>query len=310
MPTSFTAEIRKLRLPEQNGLKNESERCSANPLMLESIGRSLGQQVRITRSDGSGFVALYTVKEANPAADSSDPAPAGVVRMGQAGRERLGADEETGAIVQATVVDPPPQAEEPDGVRFFEVARDEGRRGSFIAIAPHGGEIERDTDAQATCAWEVLSADNVPASLWLCRGSGDQAKGAFDRWHITSTDLQPACFPLLQLLMTRRFRHGIAFHGFARKQDEADVYVGGGASRSLKVAIARALNDLALPISVKISTRDDDPKFQGFSPANLINRLTTNGIHLEQSAEVRKEFHGDIAHAVAAVFASRRRASA
>ena len=59
MRTEYTAQIRKLRLPEQDELKNESERCSADPVMLESIDRALGQQVRIKRSDGSGFVALF-----------------------------------------------------------------------------------------------------------------------------------------------------------------------------------------------------------------------------------------------------------
>jgi hypothetical protein len=103
MRTEYTAQIRKLRLPEQDELKNESERCSADPVMLESIGRALGQQVRIKRSDGSGFVALYTVKHANPDADLSDPEQAGVVRTGQTGRERLGSADETEATVQAKV---------------------------------------------------------------------------------------------------------------------------------------------------------------------------------------------------------------
>jgi hypothetical protein len=142
--------------------------------------------------------------------------------------------------------------------------------------------------------------------LWLCKGDGDKDKGASDRWHITADDLQPACFPLLAQVMSRTFCYGVAFHGFQRKEDEADVYVGGAASRPLKVAIARALNDLDLPMRVKISTRYDNPKFQGFSPENIINRLTTRGIQLEQSFEARK-FHCEIARAVASVFVSRLR---
>ena len=303
MPTEYTAKILKLRLPEQDELKNETERCSADPVMLESIGRSIGQQVRIKR-DGSGFVALYTVKQANPAADLSHPELANVVRTGQTGRERLGTTEEMAAIVQAKVVDTAPG--EPDGVRFFEVAKDEGEQAYFVAIAPHGGEIEPHTDEQAEDAVGELIAAGFPASLWLCKGDGDAAKGASDRWHITSTDLQPACFPLLQRLSSRQFCYGVAFHGFQRKEGEADVYIGGAASRSLKIAIERALNDLDRPIKVKISTCDDNPKFQGFSPENIINRLATRGIHLEQSFEARK-FHGEIAHAVAKVFALPRR---
>jgi hypothetical protein len=47
----------------------------------------------------------------------------------------------------------------------------------------------------------------------------------------------------------------------------------------------------------------DKPKFHGFSPENVINRLAAQGIHLEQSAETLV-FHKQIAGAVANVFAS------
>jgi phage replication-related protein YjqB (UPF0714/DUF867 family) len=303
MPTEYSAQILKLRLPEQDELKNETERCSADPVMLESIGRSIGQQVRVKRSGDSRFVALYTVKQANPDADLSDPGRANVVRIGLTGRERLGTSDEMEAVVQAKVV-ATPQPGEPG---FFEVADDDGKQAYFIAIAPHGGDIEEHTDEQAADAVRELTTAGFQASLWFCKGDGDQAKGAFDRWHITSTDIHPACFPLLQRLMSRTFCYGVAFHGFQRKEDESDVYIGGAASQSLKIVIERALNNLDLPIKVKISTYDDNLKFQGFSPENLINRLAASGIHLEQSLEARKKFHGEIACAVAKVFASRWR---
>ncbi len=303
MPTEYAAQILELRLPEQKELEDESERCSADPVTLESIGRSIGQQVRITRRDSSNFVALFTVKEANPDADLGDPKQANVVRTGKTGRERLGTGAEMAAIVQAKVVDAPPQYGEPVGVRFFEVADDDGKQAYFIAIAPHGGEIERHTDGQAEQAVSELTAACFPASSWLCKGDGDKDKGAFDRWHITSEDIQPACFPLLEQLASRTFCYGVSFHGFQRKKDEADVYIGGAASPLLKLAIERALIALKLPIKVKISTHYDDPKFQGFSPENIINRLATSGIQLEQSLEARK-FCGEIACAVAKVFAS------
>jgi phage replication-related protein YjqB (UPF0714/DUF867 family) len=300
MPTEYAAQILQLRLPEQNDLKNESERCSADPVTLESIGRSIGQQVRIRRSDDSRFVALYTIKEANPKADSGR---ADVVRTGETGRERLGTDSEMQAVVQAKVVDAAPQYGEPVGVSFFEVANDGAKQAYFIAIAPHGGEIERHTDEQAQQAVRELTAARFPASFWLCKGDGDKAKGAFDRWHITSEDIQPACFPLLQSLTSRTFCYGVAFHGFQRKKDEVDIYIGGAASPLLKRAIEKALIALKLPIKIKISTRYDDPKFQGFSEKNIINRLATSGIQLEQSHQAR-EYCAEIACAVAKVFAS------
>ncbi len=83
---AYDARILKLRLPEQDSLKNDAERCSADPAGLASIGRAVGQQVRIRRRDDSRFVAVFTVNQANP--DSSGRPD--VVRTGLTGRERLG----------------------------------------------------------------------------------------------------------------------------------------------------------------------------------------------------------------------------
>jgi phage replication-related protein YjqB (UPF0714/DUF867 family) len=302
-PTDYAAQILQLRLPEQGDLEGESERCSADPVKLQSIGRSIGQQVRITRSDSPNFVAVYTVKQANPDDDLGDPKRANVVRTGRTGRERLGTIKEMAAIVQAKVVDDAPK---PGAFSFVEVADDDVKQAYFIAIAPHGGEIERHTDGQAEQVVGELCAARFPASLWLCKGDGDKDKGAFDRWHITSEDIQPACFPLLEPLVSRTFCYGLSFHGFEREKDEADIYIGGAARPPLKRAIEKALIALKLPIKVKISTRDDKPKFQGFSPENIINRLATSGIQLEQSQQARK-YCAEIASAVAKVFASRLR---
>jgi phage replication-related protein YjqB (UPF0714/DUF867 family) len=305
MPTEYSAQLLKLRLPEQDDLKNESERCSADPATLTSIGRSIGQQVRIIRSDSPNFVAVYTVKQANPDADLGDPELANVVRTGQTGRERLGRAEEMAATVRAKVVDDGPQS---GTFSFFELADDDdGKQAYFIAIAPHGGDIEPYTDKQAQDLTTELDAASFPASFWLCVGGGDKDQGAFDRWHITSEDLQPACFPLLEPLALRTFCYGVAFHGFDREEGEADVYIGGAASDPLKRAIQKALVDLNLPLEVKISTGNDKPKFQGFSRENIINRLATSGIQLEQSRDAREKFGQQIAVAVAKVFASRRR---
>src|SRR5262249_9535421 len=115
---AYEARILKLRLPEQDSLKNDAERCSADPASLASIGRGVGQQVRIRRRDDSRFVAVFTVNQANP--DSGGRRD--VVRTGLTGRERLGDGAELEeATVEASVLDPPGAA---TGVRFFEVADD------------------------------------------------------------------------------------------------------------------------------------------------------------------------------------------
>ena len=296
MSTTYNARILQLDLPEQDALKNDAERCSADPRMLDTIGRAVGHQVRITRPDNPGFLALYTVAQANPPADLGNPCRANVVRTGLSGRERLGTPAEMEAVVQATVVDAEPA---PRGVRFFELAEDDGAHTYFIAIAPHGGDIEKHTDEEAEQLRRELASNGCPATTWMCKGFGDELSGAFDRWHITSTDLHPASFPLLRTIATRKFGHGVAFHGFTKRPGDADLYIGGGASPTLKRAIRSALQAAHLPLQIKIATATDDPKFQGRSADNLINRLAAQGLHIEQSAEARK-FGEIIANAMAA----------
>jgi hypothetical protein len=180
MPTEFDAQILKLRLPEQDALKNHAECCSADPAVLNSIGRAVGHQVRITRKGDPRFVALYTVKQANTPADLRNPSRANVVRTGQAGRERLGTTAEVKGVVHATVVDTAPLPGEPIGVRFFEVAEDDGKQTYLIAIAPHGGEIEKQTDEEAAYVREELVSKGYSASAWICKGYGDKHMGASD----------------------------------------------------------------------------------------------------------------------------------
>ena len=296
---AYDARILKLRLPEQDSLQNDAERCSADPSSLANIGRAVGQQVRIRRRDDSRFVAVFTVNQANP----DSPGRPDVVRTGLTGRERLGVGAELEeSAVEAGVLDAPGES---TGVKFFELAEDTGRQSYFVVIAPHGGKIEEHTDEQAAAVVKQLQTVGFPASMWACKGFGDATKGASDRWHITSDDIHPASFPLLGSLMARRFFYGVAFHGFAQHGDEADIYVGGAAPRRLKAAVHRALVDRLDPsLNVKISTRQDSPKFQGSRPENVINRLApSRGVHLEQSARARV-FHKEIASAVGSVFAS------
>jgi len=303
MPTEYNAQVLKLDLPEQETLKNDAERCSADPGTLQSIGSAVGHQVRITRTDANnpGLFALYTVAEANPPADLSDPSRANVVRTGLTGRKRLGTPAEMDAVVQAAVVDAAPPS---SGARFFEVAPEDDRtQGYFIAIAPHGGDIEKFTDDEARHLGRELTSNGYPATTWICRGFGDELMGASARFHITADDLNPANFPLLGRIATRKFCHGVAFHGFSKRPEDADLYIGGGASDTLKRAIREELVAANLPLQIRIATDDDDPKFQGRKAENLINRLAAQGIQIEQSGEAR-EFSEKIAKAIATVYRS------
>jgi hypothetical protein len=302
MPAQYNTQILKLDLPEQDMLKNDAERCSANPGMLQSIGSAVGHQVRITRSNDPKFFALYTVTQANPPADLNDPSRANMVRTGLTGRERLGTPDEIKAVVRAAVIDAEPLS---IGARFFESVMDDVEQTYFIAIAPDAGDIEKRTDDEAEHLRSELASNGYPATTWICKGFGDGpgSKGAIARWHITSTDLNPESFPLLKGIATRKFCYGLAFHGFSKRPEDTDLYIGGGASDTLKRATRKELVAANLPLQIRITTDDDDPKFQGRKAENLINRLAVQGIHIEQSAEVR-EFSEKIAKAIATEYRS------
>ena len=72
-----------------------------------------------------------------------------------------------------------------------------------------------------------------------------------------------------------------ATYDFQRAEGEGDVYTGGAASRSLELAFKRALYELNVAIKARISTTDDNSKFQAFSAKNIVNQLTTRDIQVQ-----------------------------
>lgn len=293
----FDAAVRQAVEAEQQDLLDHPEHCSADPEALAGIGRALGHQVRIRRDADDLAVALYTVTQ------TRDETPAGVVRMGRAGRERLGTAGTFAAVVDSVV--PRRSLSDDDAERlgeFIERLRDDGAHRGLIAIAPHGGDIEPHTDVQAERIADHLAAYNV--STWRCMGFGRGDAGAARRFHVTSTDIHPSSFPALGSVMGRGFRYAVAFHGFR----DGGVLVGGGSTFRLKAEIACAVEDALSGTGIRVRIAGPDDRFGGDSPRNIVNRLTASrrgGIHIEQSAHARAGHSLAIADAVADVFAAR-----
>jgi phage replication-related protein YjqB (UPF0714/DUF867 family) len=286
---TFDASIKRVR-SSQEDLKRHREHCSADPQRLAAIGRAVGHQVRITRTrDDYG---LYTVSEAHP------ENPDDVVRMGPAGRRRLGTSGEFAAVVDSRVPHPTISEDraEAEG-EFIERLRDDGRQSRLIAIAPHGGDIELHTDQQAERVRSRLGVG--AASAWRCKGwNGD--RGAFERWHITSTDINEASFPRLESVISRGFTYAVAFHGF----DEAGILIGGTAPDPLKLEIQSAL-ECATPSRIEVRIARPNEGFGGDDPCNIVNRLSAgggNGIQIEQCPQAREDHWRSIADAVAEVY--------
>jgi phage replication-related protein YjqB (UPF0714/DUF867 family) len=280
------------------------EHCAAHREQITTIGRNNGQQVRIERYTPDGLtlldLALYT------AIDVHDEDP-DLVFVGYTDpesrrhdlRDRLGLSgiEPFTGKVKSEVPHPTlTDAEAADCSEFVERLTDDSRHQGLIAIAPHGGAIERHTDEQAERIHERLASKCV--SVWVCKGFKKDG-GAFDRWHITSTDISEESFPKLKTVIGRHFEYAVAFHGWS----EDFICIGGRAPADLKDQIKTAITD-AIPdpeIVVKTDEEGCPGALNGTSPKNIVNRLGTNGIHIEQSIDARRRFGRHIADAVAGV---------
>ncbi|MEW5768542.1 MAG: poly-gamma-glutamate hydrolase family protein [bacterium] len=264
------------------------EHCLVNGEDIASIGRVVNQQVRIVRSPTER--ALYTVK--------GDSLPLGNVQMMVAGWDRLGGGEAETVTVDAEVTRSSlTDAEAQTDSEFVERLTDNGKHHGLIALAPHGGMIERYTDMQAECVGQQLAAKCV--SVWRCKG-WKSGGGAYDRWHITSTEIHEESFPLLQTVIDRGFKFAVAFHGWTNDH----ICIGGLSPASLKQEL-RAAIEAAIDDSGILVVTDADPlcpdEFNGNHPNNLVNRLSANGIQIEQSLAARTDYWEAIADAVAGV---------
>jgi phage replication-related protein YjqB (UPF0714/DUF867 family) len=141
------------------------------------------------------------------------------------------------------------------------------------------------------------------SSEWICKGF-KKPRGAFDRWHITSTDISEESFPKLKAIFGRKFEYSVAFHGWG-----SDSICTGGGRRSddLKQQIKTAIENTILGSGIKVAMDngyDDETCPEGFNgnnPDNIVNRLGKKSVQIEQSMKAR-EFYGiEIAAAVADV---------
>jgi phage replication-related protein YjqB (UPF0714/DUF867 family) len=287
---SYSASLKKALASQQDLLKRK-EHCSADPEKLATIDRALGHQVRIIRDNAE--YALYTVSEVR------EESPDNIARMGETGRKRLGTINEfvgtlDSQVPHRTFSDTEAAAHN----EFVERLEDNGTHKGLVVIAPHGGDIERHTDQQAERVASRLSRKGV--SSWRCKGWKREG-GAFDRWHITSTDLHEASFPCLNSIISRGFTYAVSFHGF----DDPDILIGGASTDFLKQQVKTAIEAAIAGSGITVRIASAEEGFGGDNPQNIVNRLTAdgaNGIQIEQSLHARLKHWRDIADAVADVY--------
>lgn len=171
-----------------------------------------------------------------------------------------------------------------------------------VVLAPHGG-FEPGT------AWAAMAVrERLDCAAWVCHGSvvrgweaadhrQSSAAGAFERFHVPSTELDPAEWAFLGDVLAVEGRDAVAVHGVA---DPGTVVVGGAAPRERRESLRAALA-ARLPGEVAVEIHESGA-YAGVSPANVVNRAAADGgLQVEAPPRVRADHAGAVADAVAAV---------
>lgn len=289
------------------------EECNANENQLNSIHRQPGEQVRIEfPTENATLGAIFTVSQP-PFLSDVERVILGK-RIVNLNNCQLSGNACKGKVRSQIMIEGLDEHEEQakDMGELIEKLNHDVQNHKLVVIAPHGGNIEPGTALEAEYVANHFSRDRV--SLWLCKGfssksNGQSNKDALERWHITSTKISEKSFPKLNTIIGNNptFDYSIAFHGWT----ENSICVGGNPDNpdhdlkcDIKHEIKKALMEAHSDIQVYMSPCPEG-NFNGDKPENIVNRLGTNSIQIEQCREARDNFHDVIAHAVVNVIGTR-----
>ncbi|WP_253184540.1 poly-gamma-glutamate hydrolase family protein [Natrialba sp. SSL1] len=267
--------------------------CSLPCELLDSSTLEIGQQIRLFHDAGGGFAnAIYTIASDH---DSEH------LWLTDHGLDRIGAGDGDTLTVGQLATHPNYETRQSarlnDEYAEYLVGDDDDVDGNddtaatdVLALAPHGGYVEYGTDWQAKRV-----VDTAGGLAWICAGFNDGG-GALDRWHVHSTDIHHASFPVLNDIRHREFEWSVAFHGYTSDA----ILVGGTASEDDRALVATALEE-ALPETPVELASSDATSYAGAAPENVLNEVGTIGqtIQLEQPMNVRQEQWAAVADAVA-----------
>lgn len=284
---SFEAEFKlDPRLPSEGGLADEH--CKAKLKQIQDIGRHRNEQVRIefpTTNDGNTS-AIYTVTVFH--------ADAGSVILGHKIPNlscRLTENKCKGVVKAQIMLEGLDDDKARENGEFIEHLTDDGQNTGLIVIAPHGGNIEQHTDEQAQYVYDqLLLPSSYRVSTWICKGfNNEEDGGAFNRWHITSIDISENSFPKLKTVYRRGFEYAVAFHGFSDEKHPKSICIGGITNdKKLKEDIKMEIE--SKNAGIKVYMDNECPRnIDGDDVKNIVNRLSTNALQIEQTKEVRDE---------------------
>ena len=212
------------------------------------------------------------------------------VRIGTDAATRLGATLPTTGTLSAYLPDlPADDAAAQAAGQYYESKTDNGSNTVMIVIAPHGGNIEADTDTLATAAKTALDAATPNAkatSLWIGKGYGSGSQTSYQRHHISTVDTCIAQNPVLDTIDARGWSYCLAFHGQSASNR---IDIGCPAAQNAFVdSLVTALQGDAALVSQTIARSSDTTEIAGADLNNLGNRLApSHYVQFEIGPEAR-----------------------
>lgn len=183
--------------------------------------------------------------------------------------------------------------------QYYEFIDDDEENDDTIVIAPHGGNIELETDEWAAEFKIALDAANRPTSVWGGRGYGLGGHAPYDRHHISTIDIDERLNPLLATVYSRGWARCISLHG---QSGEGHLDLGCDSTENAFVdSIVSALNAHPALAGI-VAVRTDNTDIAGSDNHNLMNRLAPHAVQVESTLDVRQD--EDMRAAVCEVFAT------
>lgn len=174
----------------------------------------------------------------------------------------------------------------------------------FLCIlAPHGGDIEAETDTAAVEMYKKMPKGSC--SLWMFQAFDSAPVGenqAFDRYHVTSSKITSDRFPKLSEVSDEGFRFCLSFHV---NGSASDFEVGGLAPEKLRREVADVLVQSCDPSRWGSIVDYDKGEYMAQTERNVVNRLTSDsrsGIQIEMPGSVAKTYRKTIAENLAKYF--------
>lgn len=262
------------------------ENCTIDDELRTALGLAVGDQFLLTVKDATSRYGLVTIHS-----DYEDGSDNDDIRMRLSGRQRFNESDSFDAYADAwTALQGKTDSWLNDNDEMGEFKEEtSSTQTDMIVMAPHGGMIENYTDELAKRVYDGLTGTySKDASLWYCIGHQD-AIGAFDAWHITSTDINENNFGYLDDLSGRTYDYALTIHGYGG----SEVLVGGGASTTFKNSVKSALDNISWSYTVTVVGEGDE--YGGTHVDNIVNRYSSGGVQLEIPYAARRDYWQDIA---------------